>query len=331
MTSDKNPDTVETQDYVPVALELIRPDADADFDIYLRRKDNAYVLYRGRHLPFTRDMRQRLRDISIEKVYVPAEQGKEYRRYVEQALPTIISDNRVKPQEKADVLYSSLTNLVEEVMADPRSGDLIPRSKELVNTACVFLNQEGGFLEYLMQVTSFDYYTYTHSVNVFVFTMAMAQHLLPPEQVNEGLGIGALLHDIGKSQIDPAIVNNPGRLSSEEFLIIKKHPGLGCDLLLEHKGVGRVALDLVRFHHEKMDGTGYPDGLSTDQLPMHARIIKIADVFDALTTKRSYKNAMNSFPALKLMQDEMLSGEIDPDLFRSFVGMMGDLPVSQKS
>lgn len=325
MTNGKRPGTTQPQEYVAIALDFLRTDTVTDFDIYLRTNEETYVLYRERHLPFTREARDRLQTSSVEDVYVPVSQDKEYRRYIEQNLPDIIHDDRVKPEKKAEILYSSLTNLVEEIMADARMGELIPRSKDIVNTACVFLNREGGFLDYLMRVTSYDYYTYTHSVNVFVFTMAMANQLLPPEEVNEELGVGALLHDIGKSQIDPVIVNCPGKLTDEQFKTMKLHTVYGFDLLREHDGVGPVALDMVRHHHEKMDGTGYPDGLSGDDLPMYVRIIKIADVFDALTTKRSYRDALNSFPALKLMQNEMLPGELDMDLFRSFVGMMGDL------
>lgn len=322
-TTQKTPSSTKSP-YLAVPLDLMRDDSVTDFDIYLspQRQGEQFVLYRERHLPFTAEVRQRLREAGVEEIFVESSQQKEYQQYLEGNLGAVLADAKVAPERKSKVLYTSLTGLIGEVMADPRSGDVVPRSADVVNHTCRFLYDQQGALLHLMRVSSYDYYTYTHSVNVFVFTLALAQRVLKRSEVNEEFGLGALLHDIGKSLIAPEIVNAKGKLTDAQFEIMKKHPVYGYDLLVEQGGVGPVGLDLVRHHHEKPNGRGYPDGLKGDEISRNARIIKIADVFDALTTRRSYKDALNSFPALKLMKEEMIQ-ELDSELFGIFVKMMG--------
>jgi HD-GYP domain-containing protein (c-di-GMP phosphodiesterase class II) len=131
-----------------------------------------------------------------------------------------------------------------------------------------------------------------------------------------------MLHDVGKGAIDGKILNKPGKLDEREWDIIKEHPLTGADMLKESGEVGKDELIVVLGHHEKLDGSGYPHGLTGDNIHPYARIAALADIFDALTTKRAYKGAVRSFPALKIMRDEMASG-LDPNLFHEFVQLMG--------
>ncbi|MCP4644291.1 MAG: HD domain-containing protein [bacterium] len=311
-------------EYRQVPVSFLRLDKVADFDIYLKPADNRpHILYRQRNLPFTEEARERLASNGIEFVFVPVGQGDAFRRYMERNLGAIIADPGVGPEEKSGILYESLVGLVGEVMDDPRSGEMVPRSQEVVKNTCSFLYGQQGALKHLMKVTSFDYYTYTHSVNVFVFSMALGQRVFDRASISGDYGVGALLHDVGKSMIDPEILNCRGKLTDDQFGVMKKHPGYGCEILLERGGVGQVGMDIVRHHHERPDGSGYPDGLTGDEISKVARVVKISDVFDALTTRRSYKEALSSFPALKLMKDEMAQ-ELDEELFRVFVNMMGN-------
>ncbi len=136
------------------------------------------------------------------------------------------------------------------------------------------------------------------------------------------LGLGALLHDVGKSKIDDAIINKKGPLTSEEFNEIKKHPIYGEEILKETDLIPRRSYLAVRQHHEKINGTGYPDGLKNGEIDEFGRITCIADVFDALTTKRSYKDALPSFPALKIMKE--MDNAFDEYLFNEFVLLLGE-------
>ena len=320
----KGKDSNENRGFRKVSLDLLRVDEITSFDIYLKGPgESKYVLYRDRGLSFTEPAQRRLVEAGVVEVYVPDEQAGDLRRYFERNLGTILSDDQLEVAQKTEVLYTSLTGVVEDVMADPRSGDMVPRSQAIVAHTCAFLHEQEDALAHLLGVMSFDYYTYTHSVNVFVFSLSLAQRVLGNGKEIDEFGLGALLHDVGKSRIDPEIVNCKGKLTPQQFGVMKMHPVYGCEILEAKGGVGPLALDVVRHHHEKPSGDGYPDGLTADQISVHANIVKIADIFDALTTKRSYKSALDSFPALRLMMEEMVH-ELDADLFRTFVQMMGN-------
>jgi HD-GYP domain-containing protein (c-di-GMP phosphodiesterase class II) len=227
------------------------------------------------------------------------------------------------------MMYYSATGLMEDVMADPRAGGVVPRSRGFVEQTCAFLVRENKAFRHLLNLTSTDYFTYTHSVNVFVFSVALGKRIgMDDARELRELGEGALLHDLGKSMIDPEILNCPGKLNSDQWEEIKRHPVLGHEILVSQGMSSRLALSAVRHHHEKLHGSGYPDGLGKDDISLHARICAIADIFDALTTKRCYKGAVRSYRALEMMCHEMRR-DLDRDLLRVFVEMMGNPEESQ--
>jgi len=309
--------------FVSVPVATLRLDAATEFDLYLPpRGGKPPVLYRNGHLAFTEEAKARLDAGKIGRLLVPAKQGSVYRRYIERNLGSILSDPSVPMEERTTLLYGSAKGLVKEILDDPRSGGLLERAGNMVEHMVQFMFAESRSFQHLMRVTSFDYYTYTHSVNVFVFSTGLAQRLGCSQEEALDFGQGGLLHDVGKSQIDPTIVNCRGKLSDEQWQEMKKHPVYGQDIMQQQGEENPVILDVIRHHHEKLSGNGYPDGLAGDELSLWVRISTIADVFDALTTRRSYKEAMDSFPSLRLMKEEM-SKDLDPDVFRAFVELMG--------
>lgn len=310
--------------FFPIRISSLRVDTVTDFDLYIRQHGGEFpILYRKRDLPFDEGVRERLRANRVEQLYVSDTQDKEYRQYVERNLQGILDDPHIDMSERSAVLYSCSMEVVKEILEDPRAGDVVARSENLVANAASFLFTKTGSFEQLLKVTSFDYYTYTHCVNVFVFSISLAKKMGYSEEKALRLGNGALLHDIGKCTIDPEIVNSRNKLTPEQWEQMKKHPAAGCELLQLHGVSDEIQLDVVRHHHEKLSGKGYPDALGPNDISPEARISAIADIFDALTTKRSYKTAIGSFPALRLMKDEM-SSDLDAEIFRVFVSMMGN-------
>lgn len=312
----------EFNGFFHVSLASVRADTVASFELYLSTQGKKPVLYRGANLRFTQDDVDRLTSFGVEFLYVPNDQMMYYTQYVESHLSEIVSDTALPVQFRSEVVYASAQTLVKDIFSDPRSKQALERSASLVRDSVDFLFKEGTSFRHLLSVMSFDYYTYTHSVNVFVFASALAQRLGYSQAEIHQYAQGALLHDVGKSQIDPTIVNCRGKLTPEQWLEMKKHPVFGWEILTQqgvsHPGV----LDIMRHHHEKLRGTGYPDSLSGAEISAWTRICTISDIFDALTTQRSYKPAMDSFPGLKLMHDEMIE-DLDKDVFRVFVQLMG--------
>lgn len=309
---------------IPIHLASLQVDTVMDFDIFMRPKNAASaVLYREKNLPFTEAVCNRLRNRDVEGLYVDSSEEYKFRRYVETNIGRILADDSITLEKRSELAYTSAQGLVEDLLADPRSGDLHERSGNLVMGIMKFMLDEKSALHNLMQVMSFDYYTYTHSVNVFVFSTALAQRCGYNDEIFlSDFGKGALLHDIGKSFLPPELVNFPGKFTKQQFEQMKLHPVYGYDLLKEEGALGTVGLDVVRNHHEKLRGGGYPDNLKGDEIPPYVRMCTIADIFDAVTTERSYQGALHSFPALQLMKDEILP-DLDPVFFREFVEMLG--------
>jgi putative two-component system response regulator len=170
-----------------------------------------------------------------------------------------------------------------------------------------------------------DPYTLGHCQRLATLSTALGTRLgLPRDQLVD-LERGGYLHDIGKITIPDAVLHKPGGLTPDEWLLMRKHPEAGERICQDLRSL-RPVLPIIRHHHERMDGSGYPDGLAGGDIPLPARILQIADVYDALTTRRPYKRALNSAEALAVMETEVLKGWWDGELFVEFRAMLADEP-----
>jgi len=309
------------QKFMPIYLESLRLDSVLDFDLYIK-VNNQLVLYRSENLPFTDRTLRKLVDNRLDRLYIAFDNKRNYQRYIEKNLDKILADPKVQEEKKANILYDTSTNLVKDVLNNPTYGENIQRSRDLVTQTVNFiLKGREAFLS-LLTITSFDYYTYTHSVNVCTFSIALAQQMgFKDEQFLHELGIGSLLHDVGKSRISDRILNKRGSLTPIEFEIMKKHPKWGVQILEESELIEPASIYPVLQHHERGDRRGYPQGLSLDEMHIYSKIVSIADSFDAMTTDRVYQRAMGSFPALKIMFT--LKGAYDEQILKPFVELMG--------
>lgn len=178
----------------------------------------------------------------------------------------------------------------------------------------------------LGQVRSWDEYTSVHSLNVALLSSFLAERMFPGRtELAEFMAIGGILHDLGKARVPLDILNKPGRLTDGEFAIMKRHPELGVELAVRNGISDRRALEVIRGHHERFNGGGYPDNQDKNTISVEARIAAVADVFDALTAKRVYKDPMPSREALSVMTGAM-SAHFDPDVMRVLLMSVGIYP-----
>lgn len=175
---------------------------------------------------------------------------------------------------------------------------------DLVDVEGKVIQLESTFLAIVrtwgQSIESADSYTHGHCERVAKYGRAVAAALGLDEEQLTTIQIGAYLHDLGKVRVPPEILNKPGRLTPEEFAIIKKHPEWGVELLAGIEFPWDIR-PIIRWHHEKDDGSGYPDGLRGDQIPLSAQIICVVDVYDALTSTRSYRGARDHEAAMAEM------------------------------
>ena len=192
-------------------------------------------------------------------------------------------------------------------VANDRADKLETLSQEIVQTLAVTIDAK-------------DKYTNGHSFRVSRYSMALARSLGWPEEEIQSLGREGLLHDIGKIGVPDVVLNKPGRLTDEEFSIIKSHTIIG-DEILNQSGNLREAAQVARHHHERFDGRGYPDHLKGEEIPLHARTVAIADAYDAMRSDRIYRKGLPP----ETIRGEMIRGsgtQFDPELLNAFLDLM---------
>lgn len=172
---------------------------------------------------------------------------------------------------------------------------------------------------FALAVEAKDRYTHGHSENVMKYTVVLAKYLGMSEEEIENIKYAGLLHDIGKIGISEYILNKPDRLTVEEFAEIKKHPGLGANIIADVPSL-QALVPLVKHHHEYYDGSGYPDGISGDAIPYGARILSIADAYEAMTSNRPYRKALSPETAIKILV-EAKGKQFDAELVDAFVNV----------
>ncbi|MDF5892312.1 HD-GYP domain-containing protein [Pseudomonas syringae pv. syringae] len=177
----------------------------------------------------------------------------------------------------------------------------------------------------LSRLKTSDEYTYMHSVAVCALMVALAKRMgMPDDQVREA-GVAGLMHDVGKMMIAPAVLNKSGRLTRDEFEIMKAHPELGVKILMDTQPVAASVIDVCLHHHEKVDGSGYPHGLKGDQISIFARMGAVCDVYDAITSDRPYKKGWGVAHSIREMAS--WKGHFDDVVFQSFVKTVGIYPI----
>jgi HD-GYP domain-containing protein (c-di-GMP phosphodiesterase class II) len=197
---------------------------------------------------------------------------------------------------------------------------------ELVDEISSSVARNPGALISLARLKTADDYTYMHSVAVCALMVALSRQLGLDDKQTRDAGMSGLLHDLGKALVPMEVLNKPGKLTDEEFRIVKSHPEAGHRLLLEGGTVGEVPLDVCLHHHEKIDGSGYPHRLKDEQISMFAKMGAVCDVYDAITSNRPYKSGWDPADSIRKMT-EWTNGHFDGRIFQAFVKSIGIYPV----
>jgi putative nucleotidyltransferase with HDIG domain len=256
------------------------------------------------------------REILIERAAIPR-----YLAYLDSLIREERTSTDAFTTRRATLLKENSKILVKDLLDNPDSKEKIEEIKTSVVAIIDILFENVDMIRNMMSLSQYDYYTYTHSVDVAVLSagLGVAIGLSKNEVLN--LGIGAMLHDIGKSAISPELLNKQGKLNDREYRMIQHHVEAGVSILRRHRAIPESSYDAVAQHHEKLSGSGYPHGLRGAEITLFGRITGIADCYDALTTNRVYKRALKPFDALHMISKERK--DYDSELFQSLVTMLG--------
>ncbi|MFC4159323.1 HD-GYP domain-containing protein [Chitinimonas lacunae] len=229
---------------------------------------------------------------------------------------------------RARALKQQASRVTRQIMQDARLGRVIQLEplEQLVDELTASLLRHPGALISLLQVKRRDEYTFLHSLSVGVLLIAFGQSLGFDEATVRQLGLGGLLHDTGKALIPDEILNKPGPLSVEEFAIVQRHPNDGHALLQRSPDVGPIPLRITLHHHERCDGSGYPDRLSGEAIDTPTRMAAIVDVYDAMTSERHYHRPQAPTEVLRYLF-EASPQHFDATLVKAFMRCVGIYPV----
>ncbi|HUT04067.1 MAG TPA: HD domain-containing phosphohydrolase [bacterium] len=280
--------------------------------LYVRTDKGEYVLYKPEGML--------LADMRVDSGKFPSalflreEDKLQGIRELQQAFNQELRQN-IKSQDIAKT-KTILVDLVRETLTEPRSGSLegLVDTVDILTVECA---QDPAVLKTLANVYFKDYTTAIHSVNVMALTLAFSLYSQQSLESSKIMGLAALLHDVGKTGIDQKIIRANRRLTDEEFAEMKRHPTIGYKILKECDFANEAILDGAREHHEKLDGSGYPRGIS--RVSVAGQTIGLVDCYEAVTNDdRPYRSAMDPLEALKLVKREVEAGKFDSRLFERF-------------
>ncbi|MBP7148803.1 MAG: HD domain-containing protein [Acidobacteria bacterium] len=330
--------------YFGIPLEHLEPATVPGFDLYLRHAGGAPVLYRAGNMEFTDAIRQRLLGSGVTELLVPVGQAGAYRAYREQcgqtaptaaprpkpelpederSLPEVLEDRARPVAARAYALLGVSQNVVRAALSDLGSPGLPQRVHHVAEATARFLLAEPDAYSTLVRMLRVDYETYSHSIHTALYTTHAMVGCRPGLEDLAVLGRAALVHDVGKAQLPRDLLRRGEPLEYTDAEAIKTHTDRGLAMLREAGWDDPVCLDVCANHHERCDGSGYPRGLSADQISTPARLIGICDTFDMLTTSLTGRPALSGFQTLWRMKREM-AGQFDTQLLDRFIEAMVD-------
>ncbi len=312
-------------DFIPIDTKYLESNQDCNFAIYIYNKDrNRFVLFKNEESHLDHERMMTLTKNGTQPVFVPKEFSYQLNEYLSENLDKIVNDPNMSLEEKTQTFHTMATSVMKNLFdSPPDMKAFVSTAKNVSDSISDLIVTGPESIAQLSALRSYDYYTYSHSLNVTVLSIGLYQELIPhvPQTHIKDLTRGVLLHDIGKCDVPTELTNKKGKLNDKEWKLMQSHTTHGFERLVEDHELTKDSRLVSLYHHEGFDGSGYPHGIGSEEIPFTSRVCKVCDVYDALTSKRSYKNGMNAFEALQLMTTEM-KDKFDPEVLKHFILFM---------
>jgi putative nucleotidyltransferase with HDIG domain len=320
MTTVRPTDAI-TAKYMKIRLNSLPPMQAIPFDLF--------VSIGGRPVHYLRagDKLEAQKISNFEKkapesFFILASERLNYQSFVRDGL---MSD-QLDTKQKALILRESTMGLVEELFERPDIEASLSDARQVIEDFVEFMDSDAAAMVNLIGLSSHDFYTYNHSLDVSIYSLGLGQAVGFKGADLRELGLGGLFHDIGKRHIPLEIICKNGPLTDDEWKQMQKHPQYGLVILDEHSTSENIKACAFE-HHESMAGNGYPQKLAGSEIHAMARVVSVADTYDALTTKRSYNDPMKPTDAIELMAGK-LSSKYDPAVMKALMAIFQKLKVA---
>jgi HD-GYP domain-containing protein (c-di-GMP phosphodiesterase class II) len=306
--------TVEANNFFQIKVGTLIPNTPFPFDLYvLVNRRHIHYLKQGEFL--TLDKISKLS--ASDQFFVPLEQRQLFKNFVFASL----NATNIEVAVKARILRDSSLSLVEEIYEKKDISNALDESKDLIGQFVTLMDETPESIDHLLELSSHDFYTFNHSLDVAVYSLGIGKMVGMNAKDLVELGRGAIFHDIGKKWVDAEIICKKGTLDDAEWAQMQRHPEYGLKILSEYENVSDAIKACCFEHHESFLGNGYPQGLDAASIHPMARIVAIADTFDALTTQRSYNQPMTPKDAILFMTGK-IKDKYDPDILKAMSSVL---------
>jgi len=309
------------QDYFRIRIKSLIPNRAITFDLFVFINEK-HVLYlrAGGSLEEEKIQSLETKSSGSGSFFVKEENRRAFKEYVHE----LVNDESIETKKRAEILRESSFALVEELFENPDVDHAFQKSAPVISNFMDFMKNEPEGMAFMISLSSHDFYTYNHSLDVSIYSLGLGQAAGFSDRDLEELGRGALFHDIGKRNVNADIICKAGPLDDAEWEQMRRHPGYGLKILNDIPEASEAIKACAFEHHENFLGNGYPQQLIGDEIHPMARIVAITDTYDAMTTKRTYNTPMTPVEALTFMK-EKLEKRYDPDLINAMHSILFDL------
>jgi HD-GYP domain-containing protein (c-di-GMP phosphodiesterase class II) len=291
--------------YMPVGIESIEPDMFPDVALYLKSGSN-FVLYKSHGRDFSGKDSERLKASGCEFLYVSPGDMEVITEYMENNAERFLKSDKLNNKLKGKMMYQTSVNFVGDIFSNPEKVTDFERSKRLMKNLLDYISSDSAALTSLESVMSHNYPTFVHSLQVATLSLLIHSeaHLIARDEMLD-VGMGSLLHDFGKIFVPRDVLKKNSKLTESEIETIRRHPEEGYQYLKEKTQLSEVSLSIVRYHHERINGNGYPFGLKGSEISRSAQICGICDVYCNLAVDRSGRKALPPGMIIHVMKQEM--------------------------
>lgn len=301
-------------------VDQIADNTKTDFDLFLKVKDHV-VLYGGSGYQWFKSELDDLIRNGIKEFRIRDNDLNKVEMYLQMIRLPLLEKTKA-PEERIKDIQDVAASFTKALYQGEITEACIEKATEIATSMVHCIKENAKCIQALGDLAHHDYYTYYHSVRVATYSTAVAFSMGQySDAALVNIALGSLLHDIGKSEVPTSVINKVGALTEEEWAQMKAHPENGFhkieNIILDH-----VPREIILHHHEKMDGSGYPDRLDKNSLLTEVQIATLADVFDALTSSRSYQKGRTKFEALDFMRQKMVGDKLPADAFRALISCL---------
>jgi putative nucleotidyltransferase with HDIG domain len=298
-------------------IEKILDNSSTDFDLFISLESH-FILYSGNGYKWNKDELNGLLQAGHDSLFirnVDITKAKMYETVT--ALPTISKD--LAPPERIQKIEQIGAQFIKCLHDGELTESTVNKAEYIAKSMVECVAEDVGCVKFLSGLAEHDYYTYFHSIRVSTYAVAIAINMGMTDRGQlENIALGGIFHDIGKKDIPLHILNKAGPLTPSEWKVMRSHPEEGHNQISESV-LSLVPREIILHHHEKRNGSGYPHGLDRGSLMVEVQIATLADIFDALTSSRSYQSKRTKYEGLDFIKHKLLKDDVCPDAFKALV------------